>query len=163
MDTEVQPSELVQAFRAFVREKGGRFTPEREAIVEGIEKCNSHFTLEELKLYMQKTRFRVSLATLYNTLNELVTARLLSRCLIRENTFYEISFNRMSHCHQVCSTCGRIVEFESPELDAKVREQKYRRFTLAEYSLVVYGMCSSCKANLKRAKKKNKINNNAIK
>lgn len=156
MESGTEKGELCKAFSAYLKDKGGRFTTERAAIIHGIELCGQHFRLEDLRIFLEKENFRVSKATLYNTLNELVHAGFVSRLVVREETIYGLSYKSSFHCHQICTNCGKITEFANDGLDAMVSGLKYKRFNYSEYSLLVYGICSACKALLKREKKKNK-------
>lgn len=157
MESKLSADELCEAFRAFIKNRGGRFTPERKAIVEGILQVGKHFVIEDLIAVLEKQRFRVSMATIYNTINELLAASFLVKYNIQDKSFYELGYMQPKHSHQICTMCGRISEFQNPDLDEAVRGQKYKRFTLADYSLMVYGICSVCKGQLKRANRKNII------
>lgn len=161
MITKTQSSELCQAFCSYLKERGGRFTPERAAILQGIEQGKLQFRIEDLKLYLEQTRFRVSQATLYNTLNELIEGGFIARILLDEETVYELSYKEKYSAHMVCTHCGKITEFANEELDALIQKMKFKRFTYRSYDLLVRGLCSVCKAQLKRAeKKKNNLKNN---
>lgn len=151
MEKEILSRELCKAFSDYLKEKEGRFTQERAAIINGIASCEIHFTLEDVKQALVEQHFRVSQATLYNTLNELVSAGFVTRFLVKERAFYEVSFQKAYHCHQVCTNCGKITEFKNAELDVMIKDQKYKRFTYSDYTLMVYGICSVCKAQFKRA------------
>ena len=158
MERESQQEEFLKAFRTAVREHGGRFTAEREAVSLAMYRCPTHFSMEDLQQQLDEAMFRVVRATLYNTVNELLQYNLISRYSLWNKTIYEICFRRPSHSHQVCDRCGRITEFTGQELDQAIHSQKYRRFTLRTYSLWVFGTCSSCKAQIKRQEKKLKQN-----
>lgn len=157
MNSETQSSELCQAFCSYLRERGGRFTPERAAIVRGIETSPLLFRLEDLKQYLEQEHFRVSQATLYNTLNELMEGRFIIRIPRKEETVYELCYKKRYNAHLVCTRCGKMTEYVSEELDELIRRQKYKRFTYKEYDLLVHGICSVCKAQMNRARKKNNI------
>lgn len=156
MEREPQFDELTKAFSAYLKAKGGRFTPERATIIRGIQQYLSHFTLDELKVYLDEEHFRVSQATLYNTLNELVAAGFVTKFMVKDKAYYEVVFNRKSFCHQICTNCGKITEFCNAELDEMILTSKYKRFSISAYTLMTYGICSACKALLKRASRKKK-------
>ena len=46
-----------------------RKTPERYAVLDAVYSIDGHFTLEELDAELTKRNFRVSRATLYNTMH----------------------------------------------------------------------------------------------
>ena len=67
-----------QIFTEYLTIKGHRKTPERYAILDTIYSLNGHFDIDELyDLMMNEERFRVSKATLYNTIILLMDAKLV--------------------------------------------------------------------------------------
>lgn len=56
-----------------------RKTPERYAILDAVFSMRGHFTLEELGAALERKNFRVSRATLYNTIHLFLELRLVVR------------------------------------------------------------------------------------
>ena len=79
-----------------------RKTPERYTILDAVYSTTGHFTLEELgdKL-IDEYNFRVSRATLYNTLKLFMELRLVIRHRVQSTTRYEACYDSNGHCHQV--------------------------------------------------------------
>ena len=133
-----------------------RKTPERYSILRAIYSINGHFTLDELKARLAKEMdFPVSRATLYNTLNLFMSLRLVIRHRFQGSTKYEACYDNQSHCHQICSVCGKVTEIKSPELIAAVEGINLKRFRKDGFTLYIYGICSACQ--LKMAKRKKPI------
>ena len=141
-----------------------RKTPERYTILRAIYSINGHFTLEELKARLtQEMDFPVSRATLYNTLNLFMSLRLVVRHRFQGSTRYEACYDNQSHCHQICTMCGKVTEVKSPEIIAAVENMHLKRFRKDGFTLYVYGVCSTCQTKMTKRKKtttaKKKSNN----
>ena len=141
-----------------------RKTPERYTILRAIYSMNGHFTLEELKARLsQEMDFPVSRATLYNTLNLFMSLRLVVRHRFQGSTKYEACYDNQSHCHQICTMCGKVTEVKSPEIIDAVENMHLKRFRKDGFTLYVYGVCSSCQTKMTKRKKtttaKKKSNN----
>ena len=134
-----------------------RKTPERYTILKAIYSINRHFTLEELNERLTKElNFHVSRATLYNTLNLFLELRLVIRHRFQGTTKYEACYDNNSHCHQICTICGKVTEVKSPEIIMAVENMHLKRFRKDGFSLYVYGVCSTCQTKLTRRKKREK-------
>lgn len=103
----------------FIRQKGLRRTPQRDAIVRLAFASDEHFTSEELFDRVRKKNVDASRATVYRTISLLVEAGLLHEIdLGGDQTTYDPNFNeRPSHNHLVCIDCGKVVEFEDSHLE----------------------------------------------
>ena len=140
-----------------------RKTPERYTILRAIYSISGHFTLEELKARLvQDMDFPVSRATLYNTLNLFMSLRLVVRHRFQGSTKYEACYDNQSHCHQICTMCGKVTEVKSPEIIAAVDNMHLKRFRKDGFTLYVYGVCSTCQTKMTRRKKtvKNAVKSN---
>ena len=141
-----------------------RKTPERYTILRAIYSINGHFTLDDLKARLaQEMDFPVSRATLYNTLNLFMSLRLVVRHRFQGTTKYEACYDNQSHCHQICTMCGKVTEVKSPEIIDAVENMHLKRFRKDGFTLYVYGVCSSCQTKMTKRKKtttaKKKSNN----
>lgn len=134
-----------------------RKTPERYSILKAVYHMNGHFTLEELSEKLaNELNFPVSRATLYNTLNLFMELRLVIRHRFQGSTKYEACYDNNSHCHQICTMCGKVTEVKSPEIIMAVENMHLKRFRKDGFTLYVYGVCSSCQTKLTRRKKQEK-------
>ena len=131
-----------------------RKTPERYSILRAIYSINGHFTIEELKARLaQDMDFPVSRATLYNTLNLFLTLRLVVRHRFQGSTKYEACYDSQSHCHQICSVCGKVTEIKSAEIIEAVENLRLKRFRKDGFALYIYGICSTCQVKMTKRKK----------
>lgn len=104
---------------AFIRKKGLRRTPQRDAIVRLAFASDDHFTSEELFDRVRKHNLNASRATVYRTIALLVEAALIQEIdLGGDLKTYDPNFlEKPSHNHLVCIDCGKVVEFEDDHVD----------------------------------------------
>ena len=131
-----------------------RKTSERYAILDAVYDMGEHFSLDELGAALEKNNFRVSRATLYNTMRLFIELRLVVRHRFIGQTKYEACYNNEDHIHQICTLCGTVTEVDSPEIAAAIKNTKFHRFRRDGFSLYIYGICSRCQAALSRQRSK---------
>ena len=145
---EIVKTELTQYLAA----RGFRKTPERYAILDKIYTMNEHFDADSLFDLMAQSDYRVSRATIYNTIELLADAGLVRKHQFGSNPAqYERSYNSVNHHHLICTRCGKIKEVKDADLLQVLENKKFSKFVPCYYSLYVYGLCSKC---LQAAKKK---------
>ena len=127
-----------------------RKTPERYAILDAVFSMRGHFTLEELGAALERKNFRVSRATLYNTIHLFLELRLVVRHSLVDGTKYEASSSNENHVHHVCTVCGRVTEVQAPLVTAAINETRLQRFRKDAFVLYIYGVCSICQAKITR-------------
>lgn len=145
--------------KSYLEENGLRKTPERFSILDSIYCLNKQFTLSDLNEDLERKSFRVSRATLYNCMKLFIKLRLVVRHRFNTGTVYEPCYNMTSHCHQICTVCGKVTQVDIPEVDAALDNVKLHRFKKDGYTLYIYGICTTCQTKLSRMKaKKNQKN-----
>lgn len=136
--------EVRERLDTFIKAKGLRHTPQRDAIVDAIFASDEHFTADELWERLRGAGVRTSRATVYRTLSLLTEAGLLQEIELGDGqTTYDPNFlNRPTHNHLVCVDCGKVIEFEDEHLEV-LNECITRRlgFRAVKQSLRIEACC----------------------
>ena len=138
---------FIRLFGRYLREQGLPVTHQREAVAEVVFATQEHLSVDDLEGRLRERGERIGKATIYRTLDLLVRSR-----LVEEHDFGE-GFKRYEHRrsrqpvhqHLVCLECGKVIEFQSPEiLGVETRIRTEHGFVPARHRLEVYGLCREC-------------------
>jgi Fe2+ or Zn2+ uptake regulation protein len=135
-------------FIRLIHAKGLRATRQRLLVLEELGKSQDHLDAVAIHQRVRAQDKRIGLATVYRTLALLKELGLIQEHRLgEEHSHYEITRETL-HYHFACTQCGRVIEFEAPEVtEATIRLQSEEGVQINEIHLLVHGRCKTCQHN----------------
>lgn len=133
--------ELCEVFR----EQGMKVTPQRRLIFEALRDSPDHPTADDIYHGVRDVMPDMSLATVYHTLNDLVSmGELVALDLGEGKTRYDICTS--PHYHLVCLDCRNVQDVMRDPDCAQLLPEETFGYEIERCDVLFYGRCPECQA-----------------
>ena len=122
-----------------------RLTQQRTILLQLINHSDHHWDAERIAASLSREGHKIGIATIYRGLQALEQAELITAIQIDGRKHYERA-DKQHHDHLICTACGTIAEFCSPEIESlQLQVANDHQFSIADHQLTLYGLCHQCR------------------
>ena len=149
---------LRERLTQYMEKQNMRKTPERYEILRVAGLATGIFTIEDLMLLMSEHgEFKVSRATLFNTMELFCVAGLVTKHSLATAAHYELRTDSNPKAYVICRQCNTITRVSTSTAKLALQSLHVRYFNIEEKLLYMHGLCRKCQAkNRQEARKKSK-------
>jgi Fur family ferric uptake transcriptional regulator len=153
--TGTSMTEEQEVFLKHIQKQGLKRTAQRDLILDVFLRTEGHLSGEDLYRLVREQDATVGQTTVYRTLRLLTEAGLAREVRFGDGrAHYEHNYKHPHHDHMICSDCGKIIEFYSPELEAIQDAMAAKhKFELTEHLLRMIGICADCRRQAREKKR----------
>ncbi len=138
---------LLETFRKLLRDKGLKFTKQRELILKTLYENKDHSTPEEILGMMKKQypNLTIGIATIYRTLSVLEESGMVdSLSFGAKGKKYELGI-KAHHDHLICVECEKLIEFYDETIEEQQKKiAKKFNFKMTGHIMNITGICKDC-------------------
>lgn len=144
-----------QKLTEYLTTKNMRRTPERYEILSVVCQLSGIFTIDQLAEGIQQHgKMQISRTTLFNNLETMVEAQLLTKHTLARAAQYELNLDSAPKIYLVCEKCHKVTKADHPELAAQLAVLKSKTFVVQQPILYLHGLCRKCYMEQKRKSNK---------
>lgn len=128
-----------------------RNTKQKQIIINYLKSHkNIHLTINEIFRGISFENLNVGQTTIYRMINQLIKDDLVIKIPLDNKQGYCYQYkekNEMcsNHYHLICESCGKLIHFDSKEMDnIKNSALKQENFNINSSKIVFYGKCKKC-------------------
>lgn len=146
----VDNEEIIEELKKIVKQKGLKYTEQREIVLSILINAEDHLTAEEVynQIKEQHPDTNIGIATVYRALSFLEEVDLIASINFGTDGKKYESNAKSHHDHLICTSCGKIVEFLDDEIEKRQeRIAKKNNFKITSHSMQLYGICEDCNQN----------------
>lgn len=140
-------TEVIDELKKIVKQKGLKYTEQREVVLNVLLHANDHLTAEEVynQIKNDNPESNIGIATVYRALSFLEEVHLITSINFGVDGKKYESNKKEHHDHLICTSCGKIVEFLDEEIEKRQeRIAKKNKFKITSHSMQLYGTCPAC-------------------
>ena len=147
MLNENSNEKIIEELKKIVKQKGLKYTEQREIVLSILLHASEHLTAEEVYNEIKKAfpKSNIGIATVYRALSFLEEVDLITSITFGTDGKKYESNAKSHHDHLICTSCGRIIEFIDEEIEKRQDKiAKKNRFSITSHSMQLYGTCEVC-------------------
>lgn len=139
--------EIIDELKKIVKQKGLKYTEQREIVLSILLHAQEHLTAEEVYNEIKKEHkdSNIGIATVYRALSFLEEVDLIASITFGTDGKKYESNAKSHHDHLICTDCGKIIEFIDDEIEKRQDKiAKKNKFKITSHSMQLYGVCEAC-------------------
>lgn len=157
--------EEFRVLEEYLNTHGLKYSRQRELILEHFLDTSGHMTVDDLYRVIHRKHSGIGRTTIYRALKLFVDAQLADAIELKDGlTRFEHKYRHAHHDHMICTECGTILEFLSPEIERLQDEiADAYGFHIESHRHQIFGLCQKCnraRAASARGKKPARRNKN---
>jgi Fe2+ or Zn2+ uptake regulation protein len=132
---------------------GRRVTRQRQLVMRVLQDNPGHLEVEAVYALAKASDPNISLPTVYRTLAVLKEMRLVEDHALGEDHAHFEAAPETPHYHFTCQKCGRVIEFDAPQVKRVVHALSEREgLQVTKVHLFLSGYCAECRTGGAKAK-----------